>query len=505
MCLAHLCVNPKCMSLLKKINSVTDAPVFWISNVAIFSLIIFSISFGESLVLKTEDLKILVLENFSWAFIIPIAWLIFYTLRLYFKHGHKKLGTPEDTPEFSTATWISMLFSAGLGIGLLYSGTYEPMYHYLHAPQLAGLNDTDRFMESLNITYFHWGIPAWVLYSLTGLMFSHTSYNLKRPFMFAEYLPSKYKNIKISLNVFAILSILVGVITTFSIGVQQLNAGLSEISSSIPIDKSIQVILIAGITVVATISVLSGLKKGIKILSEFNIVLAALFLLLIVFSYGHISQNIRITIQALGHHISGFLESLTYTASFEDKKWISNWTILFWAWWASWAPFVGLFIARISKGRTIKEYLLGTILVPSLICIMWFTIFALAGLDLYASEPELLSQTLKLAPYKSLFLVINKTYFPFLLSILALVCIFIFYITSSDSGSYVVDMIASGGKKAPNNYLKVYWSCVEGLLAAVLLYFGGTIFIKNLVILFSLPIIFYICFGVYKLDKMLKA
>jgi choline/glycine/proline betaine transport protein len=142
--------------------------------------------------------------------------------------------------------------------------------------------------------------------------------------------------------------------------------------------------------------------------------------------------------------------------------------------------------------------------VPSLICILWFTIFALAGLDLYSNEPEILFNTLKQAPYKSLFLVINQTYFPILLSFLALVCIFIFYITSSDSGSYVVDMIASGGKKAPNNYLKVYWSCVEGLLAGVLLYFGGTIFIKNLVILFSLPIIFYICFGVYKLDKMLK-
>ena len=208
-------------------------------------------------------------------------------------------------------------------------------------------------------------------------------------------------------------------------------------------------------------------------------------------------------IEAFGYHISHFIETLTYTAALEDKKWIGGWTILYWAWWASWAPFVGMFIARISKGRTVKEFFLGTILAPSFICIVWITVFGVFTFEHQMNGSIDFQSIISNAPYKSLFVILEQTYFPVLASVLALFCILVFYVTSSDSGSYVVDMIASGGSQNPNKYLQIYWSVVEGLLALVLIYYGGIGFIKSLVVLSSLPILLYICYGVHKLSYSL--
>lgn len=490
--------------MLKKINSITDPKVFWTSNILVFILIGFTVIFGESFVDLTNSFKSIILENFGWAYIIPIIWVIFYLIKIYIHHGNVRIGGEDARPEFSTFSWVSMLFSAGLGIGLFYSGVYEPMSHFFDAPYISDLTGYKKFVGALDVTFFHWGLPAWVLYSATGLMFAYTGFNLKKPFIYASYIPEKFKLTRYFVNVFAVISILLGVIIAFTMGVEQMNAGLNEIFPQISVSKSTQVFIILIITAIATLSVLSGLNRGIRFLSEINIWLALILFVLVALSCVSIPLVLDAFIQALGSHIGNFISELTYTSAFEDKTWISNWTILYWAWWASWTPFVGLFIARISKGRTVKEFLFYTIFVPCMMCFVWFTVFGVAGYQLHANGVADFLVLMKETPHKSLFVVLNQSFSPILLSTLSIICVMIFYITSSDSGSYIVDTISSGGKKAPHSYLKVYWSAIEGLLAIVLLIFGGVLFVKNLVIIFSLPIIYYLCFGVYKLNTMMK-
>ncbi len=490
--------------MLKKINSFTDPKVFWISNLAIFILIGLTLTYGNKLVLQTAQLKALILENFAWAYILPIIWIIYFISRICYKYGDVKLGGADAKPEFSKFSWVSMLFSAGLGIGLFYSGVYEPMSHYFIAPHISHLDGFERFIGALDVTYFHWGLPAWILYSATGLMFAYVSYNLKKPFIYAAFIPEKYVRTRVLINVFAILCILIGLIIAFAMGVEQINTGLNEIFPSLPINKNIQVVIIAVITLIATLSVLSGLNKGIRILSEINIWLALTLFSLVLLSCVSLPSVVDGLIQALGSHVSNFIKEITYTSAFADKEWISNWTILYWAWWVSWTPFVGLFIARISKGRTVKEFLTYTILVPSLMCFVWFTVFGVAGYEAHLNGVADFSKVIKLAPHKSLFIVLSQGIFPKFLAFLSMFCIIVLYITSSDSGSYIVDTIASGGKKNPHPYLKVYWSFIEGLLAAVLILFGGILFIKNLVTLLSIPIIFYLCYGIYSLEGLMK-
>lgn len=488
---------------LAGINKNVSPPVFWGANLAIFILIIINLLLGEAFVEGIDEVKNLFLQSAAWLYILPIIFLFIFLIKILYLYGDLKVGGELAEKEFSNLAWISMLFSAGLGIGLLYSGTYEPMAYYFGAPQLEGLESGQKFIASLHISYFHWGAPAWTIYSATGLMMGFSGFGRSKNFLFSTYAPFKNPIGHHIINIITILSILLGVVTAFAIGVQQINVGIHKLFPGVPIGVEAQAVMILIITVVATISVLSGLQKGIKYLSLFNVVLACLVFLYI-FSHVSLSKYFGVFIEAGGYHISHFVEALTYTASYKDKAWLGNWTILYWAWWASWAPFVGLFIARISKGRTIKEFFVGTVLAPSLVCALWITAFGILGFDLHSKGTLNLQDLINNAPGTILFSILDTMNLSLLFSTLALICVIIFYVTSSDSGSYVVDMIASGGKLKPHPYLKIYWSLVEGVLAFVLILTGGIIFIKNLVVLTSLPILLYICYGTYKLSHNLK-
>ena len=424
-------------------------------------------------------------------------------LRIGWKYGGYRIGGDQAEPEFSTVTWISMLFSAGLGTGLLYSGTFEPMSHFFKAPKLLSLDGPDRLIHSLQLTYLHWGLAAWFVYSATGLIFGLMGFSFKGNFQFSSLLPEKLKSLRSTVNIFAILSILVGVVSTFAIAASQINAGLNKVIPSFEISNLNATLIIAFITIIATISVVSGLKRGIKALSQINVALV-LILFLYIILHTQIGEVINLTLEVSGRHLTYFLQDLTYASSLKDKSWIGNWTILYWAWWGTWAPFVGLFIARISKGRTVKEFILGTVIAPSIISCIWFTVFGYVGYQGHVSGAIDFQELFQTAPFYTLFAVLDQTALPLIASSVAILCVTIFYVTSSDSGSYVVDMIASGGKKAPHSYLRIFWSVTEGLLALVLFYYGGVKLIQNLVILFSLPIMIYLAYGIYKVDIKLS-
>jgi len=460
---------------------------------------------GDGALLElTNTWKDSFLKNLGWVYILTFIWIMVFTLLIALKYSDYKIGGPGAKKEFSNVSWISMLFSAGLGTGLLYAGPFDPMSHFFKNEELSHLNITDKFIRSLEICYLHWGLPAWFVYSSAGLVFALMSFNFNKKFEFSALIPKRFKKLRISINILAILSIIVGVITTFSLAVTQLNAGLNKVFPVIKISNVNTSFIILFITLLATLSVVSGLKRGIKFLSLLNIGLVAI---LFIYALLHtpIGEVIGLTLEVTGRHLGNFTKDLFYTASLKDKSWLGGWTVLYWAWWGAWAPFVGLFIARISKGRTIKEFFVGTILAPTLIVCIWFTLFGFLSFQGYLDKSidfDLIYNGG--APYLALFSVLDTTLFPTLSTCLALVCVTIFYVTSSDSGSYVVDMIASGGKKNPHSYLRIFWSLVEGLMAFVLFYFGGVKLIQNLVILLSLPVVLYLSFGIYKVYEKLK-
>jgi len=479
--------------------------VFWGSILAILCLVFSAIFLGDGELLKvTTDWKAYFLTNIAWVYILSFVWIIFFMLKISLTYGDKKIGGPDAKKEFSTITWISMLFSAGLGTGLLYSGTYEPMSLFFNAPRLQGLEEPDKLIQALELSYLHWGLPAWFVYSATGLIFALMGFSFDHDFQFASLIPKRLKGFRVLVNVFAIITILIGVITTFALAASQINAGLNRVFPAFEISQLNSSFIISFITLLATISVVSGLKKGIKILSQVNMSLVAVLFIYILF-HTQIGEILNLSIQVTGRHLTHIIKDLTYTAALKDKTWIGNWTVLYWAWWGAWAPFVGLFIARISKGRTLKEFALGTIVAPTIIACVWFTVFGFVGYENHIKGLIDFKPLLETAPFYSLFAVLDQTSFPVAASLLAVVSVTIFYVTSSDSGSYVIDMIASSGKKAPHSYLRIFWSITEGLLALILFYYGGVKLIQNLVILLSLPVVIYICYGIYAVEKRLKS
>lgn len=488
--------------MFKKINSQVDPAVFWWSNAIIFSLVFTSVFFGAVLTSGLELLKNQFISSFGWSYLVFSILLMASLLYVVFKYGHIKIGGRSAQPDFSRLSWISMLFSAGLGTGLIYSGVFEPLAHFYKAPQLSEFSGQAKFIEALDISFYHWGFPAWMMYSATGLMFAVLSFNLKKSFQFSHFVPEKFVKTKILVNVTAILSILVGVVTTFVLASSQMSSGLVRIlpdwlgrfvspSSAIGL-----------VTVLATFSVLSGLKKGIRRLSELNIFIAlSLFLFVLL----NIDLNFYAStlFQTLGVHLTSLPSHLLYRSFTNDDIWLSKWTLLYWAWWTAWLPFVGLFIARISKGRSIREYTVGTVVVPTAVTFLWFSLFGSAG---YLRNIEFnlgLEGMLANNSQQMLFAVLETMPFSEICTAMAVICVLIFYITSSDSGSYVVDMISSGKSENHNSYLKVYWSVLEGVLAIILLSYGGVSVIKNLVILISLPVLIYSCFGMLKLITVL--
>lgn len=490
------------MTFYKKINLFIDPKVFWFSNFTIFSILAFGFTTEDSFLGTIKNLKINLLNNFGWFFILSIIGLIYFMIKAFVKFGDYKIGGPNAEIEFSNLAWIAMLFSAGLGIGLIYSGIYEPMYQFYHAPQIQHLKESQKFLASLNLSFFHWGIPAWIVYSATGFIFAHTGHTLKKGFQFSYYCPQKW-GLPVIINTLCIVLILLGVVIGLTLGAQQINAGLQFVFKGFSINASNQVWIISLITFVAAFSVVSGINKGIKFLSIANIFLAASFLIYIFF-HNSISEQINLFIQTFGFHTSHFFQSLTYTAVKSDKSWLNNWSILYWAWWASWAPFVGLFIARISKGRTLKEFILGTVLVPSFICFIWFTVFSLFSYNLISTTSIDFETLISKSPHSTLFASLEYSSFPFIASMIAIICLCVFFVTSSDSGSYVVDMIASGGKTAPHSYLKIYWSIIEGLLAISLLLIGGVSLMRDLTIILSFPVILYLLYATKKCLDSLK-
>lgn len=427
------------------------------------------------------SVKNVITSKGDWLFILSSNFFIGICIFFAFSRlGNVKIGGIDAEPEFSNFAWYSMLISAGMGIGLMFWSVGEPLYHFTYTPPI--FESSDAVYSALATTFFHWGIHPWGIYALLSLALTFFAYNKNLPLslrsVFYPILKDKvFGIIGDIIDILAVVACLFGLATSLGLGVQQINSGLNYL---IGIDFSVktQVILIVIITFIATLSVVSGIDKGVKFLSELNVKIALIFMIAIFF-LGPTLYIIKLFSNSLGIYLNNFIKSSFYIST-KDTTWQGDWSVFYLAWWISWSPFVSMFIARVSKGRTIREFVLAVLFIPSLLSFIWLSIFG--GTAIYINQQidgklfEVVQNKLPIA----LFEMVNNLNVPILtgvirviLSIIGTLLVISFFVTSSDSGSLVVDNITSGGKLDSPVPQRIFWACMEGFVAAVLLLIGG--------------------------------
>lgn len=428
-----------------------------------------------------ESFKNLMLDKFSFVFIWATNIFIVVVIFLIFsKVGKIKIGGDDCKPEFSRFAWYAMLMSAGMGIGLMFWSVGEPLFHESSSPIFDSGNNTHK---ALATTFFHWGIHPWAIYAIISLALAFFAFNKRLPLSPRSFFYPIFKD-KIFgvfgdiIDTLSVLAALVGLATSLGFGVQQINSGLSHLFG-IGQSTTIQVILIAIITGIATISVVSGIGKGVRILSELNIRIAGIFMIAILL-IGPTMLIFKDMFFSTIVYLKDFIPASIFVDKI-DKDWANNWTIFYWAWWISWSPFVGMFIAKISKGRTVREFLVATLVIPTVLSIVWLSVFGSTAIFVNGNTDgmllEVVSNNLPVALFEMIEFLVDWKVFEIVKVLLQLTGVFLvisFFVTSSDSGSLVVDSLASGGKVHSPVTQRVFWAVTEGLVAAVLLLIGGS-------------------------------
>lgn len=443
-----------------------------------------------------------IVEYFGWFYILSVAFFLIFIIIIYVSPYSKvKLGPDNSEPEYTNASWFAMLFSAGMGIGLVFFSVAEPMFHYLAPPGIDG-ETTEAASEAMRLTFFHWGLHAWGIYIVVGMSLAYFSFRKGLPLTirsaFYPLLGERiYGPIGNVIDILAIFGTMFGVATSLGLGVMQVNAGLDYL---IGIEEStnVQILLIIIITIAATVSVFLGLDKGIKRLSNLNITIA-LILIAFLFILGPTIFILNNLAETTGRYFQQIVETTFWVDSLgEEEGWLGTWTLFYWGWWIAWSPFVGMFIARVSKGRTIREFIRGVLLVPTAFTFIWLSVFGSTGLHMELFADGGISG---LEAEQMLFAVLQGFPVAGLTSLLATIVIITFFVTSSDSGSLVIDMLASGGNTNPPKQQRVFWAVSEGAVAAVLLYAGGLAALQTASITTGLPfaaVLVVMCFSFYK-------
>jgi len=472
-----------------------NGPVFVWSLLIVFTMIITTLVVGKPMEQWFQKTQNTIANNAGWFFILLVNILLIFAVFLGFsRFGKIRIGGEDAKPEFSTGGWFAMLFSAGMGIGLLFYGVAEPVFHFNNIPFLHDASVAEAAKTSMSFTFLHWGIHAWALYAVVGVALAFFTFNKKLPLnvrsIFYPILGKKiYGPIGDAIDVASVIATLFGLATSLGFGVQQVNSGLSYLFN-VPNNTTIQVILIVIITFFATLSLILGIDKGIRKLSEINMRMA-LILLVFVLIVGPTLFILRGYVQNIGHYLSHFFEISTWTNTYEGvvspSTWQNNWTIFYWAWWISWSPFVGIFIARISRGRTIQEFMMGVMIVPTLLTFLWFSVFGGSALYQELIGNHAVTAAVNNNVATAIYHLLEQYPLPRIASVFTILLVTGFFVTSSDSGSFVVDTLTSGGRHDAPKGQKIFWACMEGFIAAVLLIGGGLTALQTATILTGLP------------------
>ena len=467
-------------------------PVFIPAVVVTLLLVIGTISNPELAGEVFSSTLAFITTNFGWFYMLSVAFFLVFIVGIAMTPwGSIKLGPDHAEPQYSFPAWFAMLFSAGYGIALLFFGVAEPVLHYASPPAGAG-ETVDAAKQAMQIAFFHWGFHIWAIYGLTGLVLAYFSFRHGLPLSMRSALypiigERIYGPIGHVVDVFAILGTLFGIATTLGLSVTQINAGINYLWPSIPISINVQIIAIAIITGLAICSVVAGLDKGVKNLSLLNMILA-IGLMLFVFLVGPTIFILETFLQNTGSYLNNIIERTFNLQAYSRSDWIGNWTLFIFGWTIAWSPFVGLFIAKISRGRTIRQFVFGVMFVPTIFTFLWFSVFGDTALhmimvegytslisDVQADNAIALFKLFELLPMTSI------------ASFLAVVLIITFFVTSSDSGSLVIDSLAAGGALHTPVWQRVFWASIEGVVASALLLAGGLSALQTMTIASALP------------------
>ncbi|GKV69783.1 glycine betaine transporter OpuD [Sporosarcina sp. NCCP-2716] len=468
--------------------------VFWYAVAICTAIVVWGFFAPDNLNKVTEKTTAVISNDFGWFYTLVIVALISFCIYMLFsKYGSVRLGKDDEEPDFSLPAWFAMLFSAGMGIGLMFFTTAETISHaFIQSPN-AEPGSEQAILDSLQYTFLHWGFHGWGLYAVVALIFAYFKFRVGAPGLISATLVPLLgqKMMRGTLgqiiDTLAIFATVIGVASTLGFGSAQINSGLTFLFDA-PNAFWFQMIILAIATVIFIASAWSGLGNGIKYLSTANLWLASI-LLLAVFFVGPTVYILNMFVTSFGNYISHFVEmSFDLKPVNENKRqFVNDWTLFYWAWWISWAPFVGMFIARVSRGRTIREFIIGVLIAPTLVTFIFFAVFGGSALNLeqhgIAKLSELATETVTFGMY---------THYPLgtVLSMLTVLVIAIFFITSADSATFVLGMFSTGGQLNPSNVVKIVWGLLMSAMAAIVLYSGGIKGFQNMLIIAALPFSF---------------
>lgn len=476
----------------KPLRSTILVPVFIPAVAVALLLVIGTISNPEMAGEAFSATLSWITDTFGWFYMLAVAiFLVFIVSVGISSWGNIKLGPDHAEPQYSFAEWFAMLFSAGYGIALLFFGVAEPVLHYA-APPAGAAETVDSAKQAMQIAFFHWGFHIWAIYGLVGLVLAYFAFRHGLPLSIRSALypligEKIYGPIGHAVDIFAILGTMFGIATTLGLSVAQINAGINYLWEDIPVSTTVQIIAIAVITAAATVSVVAGMDKGVKRLSILNMVLA-ISLMLFVFVVGPTIHILETFLQNTGSYLSGIVERTFNLQAYSRSDWIGNWTLFIFGWTIAWAPFVGMFIAKISRGRTIRQFVFGVMLVPSVFTFLWFSVFGDTALTMIMNQGlDTLIADVQADHAVALFKLFDVLPWSFFISLLTVLLIITFFVTSSDSGSLVIDSLASGGVINTPAWQRVFWAVLEGAVASVLLLAGGLSALQTMTIASALP------------------
>ncbi|MFP4144243.1 MAG: BCCT family transporter [Phycisphaeraceae bacterium] len=483
--------------------------VFGISAGVIFAFVLIGAIWPDGVEEAFRAIQSFIVDQLGWFYVLSVTFFLLFVLWLLLSpYGSIRLGKDADEPEYHALTWFAMLFSAGMGIGLLFFSVAEPVMHFTDPPR-GEAGTIEAAQQAMTITFFHWGLHAWAIYIIVGLALAYFAYRHDLPLTIRSTLypligERIHGPLGDTVEILAVFGTLFGVATSLGLGVQQINAGLDYLGL-LSVSTTNQIILIAVITLIATASVVSGLNVGIRRLSELNLGLS-LTLLIFVLVVGPTVFLLSTLIESIGRYLTELVAITFRTDAYSGTEWQADWTMFYWGWWISWSPFVGMFIARISRGRTIRSFVMGVLLVPTLLTFIWMIVFGNTALHMELfSEASPIAATVAESPPTALFVMLFELPWARVTATLATLVIATYFVTSSDSASLVIDILTSSGRLHPPVWQRVFWALTEGLVAAILLLTGGLLALRTAAVTTALPFCFVMLVMCYSLVRGLRA
>ncbi len=465
--------------------------VFLVSLLLVGAFVLLGIALPESLDRATAFVHSAIIEHFGWVYLLAAFGFLLFALGIAFsRYGLIRLGADDEKPQYSYFGWFSMLFAAGMGIGLVFWGVAEPVSHYLNPPEYIAGESGAAAAFAMRYSFFHWGVHPWAIYIVMSLAIAYFSFRRGMPPLisscFYPVLGDRIDGvIGKTIDILAVFATVFGIVTSLGLGALQIADGLRAVLP-VPGGTGTTLVIIAVVTVMYMASSVTGLDKGIQMLSRTN-VLVAVSLLAFVLIVGPTSHILNVFTTTLGEYLSGLVSMSLSTNPFEGYQWTRSWTLFYWAWWISWSPFVGLFVASISRGRTIREFVLGALIVPVLLTFVWFAVFGGTAIALEQNvDPGFASRAVAEVSSALFFLFEYLPLTPVLTG-LAVVLLTVFFVTSADSATFVLAMMTSGGTLQPSTSRKLLWGVVQSSAAAVLLLSGGLEALQRMAIIAALP------------------